>query len=170
MGRLHFSHNWRWNKKLDWANHFGQVFVYIHKKYPRSMRLNFFDHRTLFWTPNRQFQSNCAHFWWAVSTLAIIRVEKKVGLSEPFWTGFHLFPKKVSKLFRSANMVLVIKSSTLVQMCSFFVGRLHFSVNWGWNKKWTERVILDKFLLISRKNYPNFFDHRTLFWTPNRQF
>ena len=29
--------------------------IVIYKKYPRSMRLNFFDHRTLFWSPNHQF-------------------------------------------------------------------------------------------------------------------
>ena len=29
--------------------------IVIYKKYPRSMRLNFFDHRTWFWPPNRQF-------------------------------------------------------------------------------------------------------------------
>ena len=29
--------------------------IVIYKKYPRSMRLNFFDHRTLYWSPNRQF-------------------------------------------------------------------------------------------------------------------
>ena len=28
--------------------------IVIYKKYPRSMRLNFFDHRTLFWSPNHQ--------------------------------------------------------------------------------------------------------------------
>ena len=42
--------------------------IVIYKKYPRSMRLNFFDHRTLFWPPNRQFQSELAHFLWACST------------------------------------------------------------------------------------------------------
>ena len=36
------------------------------------MRLNFFDHRTLFWTPNRQFLSNSANFWWVDSILAVI--------------------------------------------------------------------------------------------------
>ena len=29
--------------------------IVIYKKYPNSMRLNFFDHRTLFWSPNPQF-------------------------------------------------------------------------------------------------------------------
>ena len=33
----------------------GIAEIAIYKKYPRSMRLIFFDHRTLFWSPFRQF-------------------------------------------------------------------------------------------------------------------
>ena len=48
---------------------------------------------------------------------------------------FIYFQKKVSEIFRSLIIVLVTKSSILDQLCSFWVGRLQFSQNWGWNKK-----------------------------------
>ena len=103
---------------MYWTNDFCQVLTISRKKYPRSMRLNFFNHRTLFWSPNRHFQSNCAHFWWAGSTLAIIG----------------------DKI-----------------------------------KKMTERNTVDKFYLFPKKKYPrsmrlNFFNHQTMFCSPNRQF
>ena len=101
------------------------------KKYP-----NFFDYRTWFWSPNRQFWSNCAQFLWAGSTLAIIRGEiKKLDWANPFGQSFTYFQKKLSELFRSPNIVLDTKSSILVQLFSFLVGSLHFSHNWGGNKK-----------------------------------
>ena len=43
--------------------------------------------------------------------------------------------KKVSELFRSPNIVLATKSSSLVQLCSFLVGRLHISQHWWPNKQ-----------------------------------
>ena len=110
---LHCSPNWVWNKKIGLSEPFWLSFYLFQKKYPRSMRLNFFDHRTLFWTPNRQFLSKGAHFGWARSTLAINGDEiKKLDWANHF-----------------------------IQVFTFF-----------------------------QKKYPNFFDHRTLFWTPNRQF
>ena len=86
-------------KKNDWTNHIGQVLFFPKKKFPRSMRLNFFDHRTLFWSPNCQFQSNCAHFWLAGSTLAVVVNKiRKNGLNGRLWTNFIYFQKKVSLL------------------------------------------------------------------------
>ena len=102
---------------MDWTNDFQQVLSIARKKYPRSMRLNFFNHRTLFWSPNCQFQSNCAHFWWAGSPLAIIGDKIKKWLNELLWTSFTYFQKKYPRSMRL-----------------------------------------------------NFFNHRTLFWSPNRQF
>ena len=103
------------------------------------------------------------------------RWNKKNGLTEPIWTSFYLFPKKVSELFPSPNNVLVIKSSVLVQLCSFLVAMLQFSHNWWWNEKnGLNKPFWTSFYLFPKK-YPrsmrlNFFDHRTLFWTPNLQF
>ena len=85
--------------------------------YPRSITLKFFDHRTLFWSPNRQFQSNYPHCCWAGSTLAIIGDKIKKLLERTTLDKFYLFPKK-----RPRSMRL------------------------------------------------NFFNHQTLFWSPNRQF
>ena len=71
-----------------------------HKNWPHTMRLNFFDHRTLFWTPNRQFYSNCAHFWWVSSTLAIICDEiKQLDWPNHFEIVFIYFQKKEPKFF-----------------------------------------------------------------------
>ena len=77
------------------------TFIYFQKKYPRSMRLNFFDHRTLFLSPNRQFQSNCAHCLWAGSNLVIVGDKiKKNWLNEPLWTSFIFFQKKYPRSIR----------------------------------------------------------------------
>ena len=73
-------------------------FIYFQKKYPHSMRLNFFDHRTLFLSPNRQFQSNCAHCWWAGSTLSLVWDKIKKMTERTTLVKFCLFPKKVSTL------------------------------------------------------------------------
>ena len=60
------------------------------------MRLNFFDHRTLFWPPNRQFQSEMAHFLWECSTLAIIGDKtKKSGTANHFGQVFTNFQKSI---------------------------------------------------------------------------
>ena len=47
------------------------------------MRFNFFEHRTLFWSPNRQFLSDLAHFLWASSTWARVgdKIKKLGGAS-----------------------------------------------------------------------------------------
>ena len=81
-------------KKMDWTNDLGQVLSISRKKHPRSKRLNVFDHRTLFWSPNRQFQSNCAHLWWAGFTLAIVVDEIKKWTEQATLDKFYLFPEK----------------------------------------------------------------------------
>ena len=60
------------------------------------MRLNFFDHRTLFWPPNRQFQSELAHFLWTCSTSAIIGDKtKKSGTAKHFGQVILNFQKSI---------------------------------------------------------------------------
>ena len=72
VGKLYLSHSWGYSKKIGQSEPFWTRFHQFSKKYPRSMRLNFFEHRTLFWSPNRQFLSDLAHFLWASSTWAIV--------------------------------------------------------------------------------------------------
>ena len=72
--------------------------IVIYKKYPRSMRLNFFDHRTWFWPPNRQFWSEMAHFLWACSTLAIIGDKLKNRAQRTILDKFSPISKKKSAL------------------------------------------------------------------------
>ena len=63
------------------------------------MRLNFFEHWTLFWSLNRQFPSDLAHFLWTSSTWAIVgdTVKKKLGKQAILDTFLPIF-KKVSAL------------------------------------------------------------------------
>ena len=181
LGRVHFSRNWVWNIK-NWTERTTLDRFYLFPKhYPRSMRLNFFDQRTLFWSPNCQFFSNCAHFWWAGSTLAISEDKIKKNWTERTTLDkFILFPKKIfaldeDLLFRSLNNVLVAKLSISVKLCSFLLGRVHFSRNWVWNiKNGLNEPLCTNFTYFQKK-YPrsmrlNFFDHRTLFSLPNCQF
>ena len=152
MCRLHFSHYCGLNKKNGLNELFWTSFQLFPKKYPRSMSLNFFDHRYCFDTKSSILVQLCsflvAMLFFSYNWLWI----EKIGPKEPFWTSSYLFPKKVSELFRSPNIVLVTKSSILVQLCSFLVYRLHFSHYWGWiEKNWTERTILDNFSIISKK-------------------
>ena len=162
---------------MDWTNHLTS-FTYFQKKYPHSMRLNFFHHRTMFWTPNCQFFSNCVHFWWGGSTLAISE-DKKIGLNEPLWTSFIYFQKKYPRSMRlnffdhrtlfwspnrqfQSNSAFWLAGSTLARV----VDKIKKN---GLNER------LRKSFIYFQKKYPrsirlNFFDHRTLFWSPGRQF
>ena len=167
--RLHFSHYWGWNKKIGLSELFWTSFQ-LFPKNPRSMSLNFFDHRYCFDTKSSILVQLCSFL------VAMLLVSynwlwnEKIGLSDPFWTSYYLFPKKVSEIFRSPNIVLVTKSSILVQLCLFLLDRLHFSHYWGWSKN----IGLNESFWTSfyqfPKKYPNFFDQRTLFWWPNRKF
>ena len=168
-------------KKLGGASHFGHVFTDFQKKYPCSMRLNFFEHRTLIWSTNRQFWFDLAHFLWASSTWAIVRDNiKTIGHSEPFWTRFYRFSKKYPRSMR----------------LNFFE---HWTLFWSLNRQfpsdlahflWTSStwaIVGDKVEKIGQsepfwtrfyhfsKKYPrsmrlNFFEHWTLFWSLNRPF
>ena len=170
VGRLHFSLNWRWNKKLDSANHFGQVFTYIQKNIRARWGLTFsitehcFDTKSSTLVQLGSFLVGSLHFshnWgW----------NKKLDWANHFGQIFTYFQKKLSELFRSTNIVLDTKSSILVQLFSFLVGSLHFSHIWVWNKKLDWANHFGQVITYFQKKYPNFFDHRTLFWSPNRQF
>ena len=145
------------------------------------MRLNFFEHRTLFYTKNRQFWFDLGHFLWASFTSARIEDKiKKIGRSKPFWTRFYQFSKNYPRsmrfnFFEHRTLFWSPNRQFFVWFGSFFVGKFHLSHSWGWNKKigqnepfWT------RFYRFSKK-YPrsmrlNFFKHQTLFWSPNRQF
>ena len=60
------------------------------------MRLNFFDHRTLFWTQSFQFYSNCAHYWWLCSILAINGDEiKKMDWANYFGQVYTYFQQSI---------------------------------------------------------------------------
>ena len=82
-------------KKLIWTKHFGHVFTYFQKKYPRSMRLNFFDHRTVVWTWTHQLsifertnfpleQKVWTWAFWTNESLDIRRFERTI-----VWTWTH---------------------------------------------------------------------------------
>ena len=171
VGSLHFSHNWGGNKKLDWANHFGQSFTYFQKKLSELFRSpnivldiksSILDQLCSFLVDSLHF----SHNWGG---------NKKLDWANHFGQSFTYFQKKLSELFRSPNIVLDTKSSILVQLFSFLVGSLHFSHNWVWNKKLDWANHFGQVITYFQKKYPrsmrlNFFDHRTLFWTPNRQF
>ena len=171
VGSLHFSHNWGGNKKLDWANHFGQSFTYFQKKLSELFRSpnivldtksSILDQLCSFLVGSLHF----SHNWGG---------NKKLDWANHFGQSFTYFQKKLSELFRSPNIVLDTKSSILVQLFSFLVGSLHFSHNWVWNKKLDWANHFGQVITYFQKKYPrsmrlNFFDHRTLFWTPNRQF
>ena len=74
-----------------------------YKKYPRSMGLNFFDHWTLFWLPNRQFLSDFAHLLWASSTWAIIG--DKLGTGNHFRHVFTDFQKIIRARWGSTFLI-----------------------------------------------------------------
>ena len=99
VGKLHLSHSWGYSKK-NWASEpFWTRFYQFSKKYPRSMRLNFFEHRTLIWSPNRQLLSDLAHFLWSSSTWAIVGDKlKNLSRANLFGHVFTNFQKKVSAL------------------------------------------------------------------------
>ena len=146
------------------------------------MRLNFFEHRTLFWSTNRQFFPDLAHFLWASSTWAIVRDNiKKIGHSEPFWTRFYQFSKKYPCSMRLNFFEhWTLFWSTNRQFLSDLAHFLWASSTWAIvrdniKKNWAYRTILDTFLPIFQKSIRarwglTFFDNRTLFWSPNRQF
>ena len=99
------------------------------------MSLNFFDHRYCFDTKSSILVELCSFFVAMLYYSYNWLWNEKIGPSEPFWTSSYLFPKKVSELFPSPNIVLVTESSILVQLCSFLLDRLHFGHYGGWNEK-----------------------------------
>ena len=164
---------------MDWTNHFGQVLSISKKKYPHSMRLNFFDHRTLFLSPNRQFQSNCAHCWWAGSTLDIVGDKiKKNWLNEPLWTSFIFFHKKYPRSIRlnffDHRTLFLSPNRQFQSNCAhcWWAGSTLDIVGDKIKKNWLNEPLWTSFIFFHKK-YPrsmrlNFFDHRTLFWSANR--
>ena len=114
---------------------FGAIVeIVVYKKWPRSMRLIVFDHQTFFWLPNRLFWSDLAHFLWANYKVDIVGDKRKrIGSSEPFHFGqsFTNFQKNVRARWGLTCFIteifLVNKSSIMIQLSSFFLGRLHLS-------------------------------------------
>ena len=118
------------------------------------MRLKFFDHRTLFWSPDCQFQSNCAHFSWAGSILAIVGDKIKKWTERTTSDKFYLFPNKVSaldeaQLFRSPIIVLVTKLSISMEFLLVLWAGSTLAII-GNKTKWNERTTLDKFYLFPK--------------------
>ena len=136
------------------------------------MRLNFFDHRTLFLSPNCQFQSNCAHFWLSGSTLAVVVNKiKKMDWRNHFGQVLSFFKKIIRA--RSGWTFSITKHCfghqivNFSRICVNLMGRLHISHKRGLIKNWTERTTLDKFYLFPKKYLRsirlNFFDHKHCF-------
>ena len=178
---LRASSTWAIVKKIVQSEPFWTRFYRFSKKYPRSMRLNFFEHWTLFWSPNRQFLSDFAHFLWASSTWAIFGDKIEIlGRANLFGHVFTNLKKKYPRsmrlnffehrtLFWSANRQFSSDSAHFLRASSTWaiVGEKITKIGQS-EPVWT------RFYRFSKK-YPrsmrhNFFEHWTLFWSPNRQF
>ena len=217
---------------MDWANHFWQVFNYFQKSIRARWGLTFSITEHCFGHQIVNFSTIVLIFDGYALLQSWLAMKLKSWSHRTVLDKFLPIYKKVSELFRSPNIVLVTKSSNLVQLCWFLVDKLQISPHWGWNKQnalndpfWTSFYLLpesiharwgltfsitehcfghqivnflsncahfwwvcstlavigdemkkliwpDRFgqvFYLFTKKYPNFFDHRTLFWWPNRQ-
>ena len=133
---LYFSFNWWWNKKNGLNEPFWTSFL------PISKKLSALDEAQLFRSPNIVLDTKSSILvQWCSFLIGMLyfshnwRWNYKIGLTGPFWTSFYLFPKKYPNFFDHRTLFWWPKSSILVQLCSFLMGRLQFSQNWEWNKK-----------------------------------
>ena len=122
--RLQFSHNWDWNKKIDWAHHFGQVFNYFQKSIRARWGLTFLITEHCFGHEIFNFRPIMLVFGGYAPLSPQFVIKLKIRTDRTNFDKFLPISKKVSELFLSPNIVLVTKSSILVQLCSFLVCRL----------------------------------------------
>ena len=141
VSKLHLSHSWvKSKKKIGQTEPFWTRFYRFSKKYPRSMRFNFFEHRTLFWSTNRQFWFDLVHFLWASSTWARVGDKiKKLGGASHFGHVFTDFQKIIRArwglTFSKTELCFGHQIVNFRPIWLIFLGKLHLSHIWGWNKK-----------------------------------